>query len=233
MSNLKIWNKVQETDPKYTKPDNYSGFTSINGVYLIKKATEIFGPMGIGWGFDILDERYDEGIPFAVKDVGPVMSKSHTLKIELWYKQGEEIGKVINFGHTKYIYKTKNGYMIDEEAPKKSLTDAIKKCLSMLGFASDIFMGQFEDSEYVEELTRKSQIEHADDKDSERLLQIKEHQEWVAQELKCYSLIDDAKALKTVYTGHMRKCSRRNDKAGQESFTKTYEKRIKELAQCK
>ena len=53
--NLSIWNKVQETDPKFTKKD-YGGFTSINGVYLYKKATDIFGPIGIGWGFDILDE---------------------------------------------------------------------------------------------------------------------------------------------------------------------------------
>ena len=233
MNNLLIWNKAQETDPKYTKPDNYSGFTSINGIYVVKRATEIFGSIGIGWGFNILEERYDEGIPFPVKDVGNVMSKSHTLKIELWYKQGDEIGKIVNYGHTKYIYKTKNGYMIDEEAPKKSLTDALKKCLSLLGFSADIFMGQFEDQEYVEELNRKSQLEHADDKDQERLNQINEHREWIEQELKCYPLIDDPKSLKTVYTAHMRKCQRRDDDKGQETFTKIYEARIQEMAQCK
>lgn len=233
MNNLNIWEKAQETDPKFTKKD-YGGFTSINGIYLIRKATDIFGPMGIGWGFTILEERYDDGIPFIVKDiVEPVVSKSHTIKLELWYNMNGKTGKVVNFGHTKYIYKTKNGHMVDEEAPKKSLTDAIKKCLSMLGFSADIFMGQYEDREYVEEMERKSEIEHADDKDSVRLKQVKEHQEWVKNELKCYDMIDDPKALKTVYTGHMRKCSRRNDESGQNQFTETYELRKKEIEKCK
>lgn len=232
MNNLKIWEKVQETDPKYTKKD-FGGFTSINGIYLVKKATEVFGPLGLGWGYDILEERYDDGIGFVVKDVGVVMSKTHTIKLELWYKQDKEICKVVNYGHTKAIYKTKNGYMVDDEAPKKSLTDAVKKCLSMLGFSSDIFMGQFEDRDYVEALERKSAIEHADDKDAERIKQAKEYQDWLSRELQAYDLIDDLKPLKTVYTGHMRKADRRGDEDGKLKLTKAYNKRKEELEQCK
>ena len=157
------------------------------------------------------------------------MSKSHTIKLELWYKQGEEKGSIINFGHTKYIYKTKNGYMIDEEAPKKSLTDAVKKCLSMLGFSGDIFMGQFEDREYMEELIRQSEIAHADDKDAEIIKQAREHQAWIQSELKSYALIDSAKSLKTVWTGHMRKCQRRSDQEGMATFQKAYDERLKEI----
>ena len=39
--------------------------------------------------------------------------------------------------------------MVDEDAPKKSVTDGMVKCLSMLGFAGDIFSGQWDDSKYV------------------------------------------------------------------------------------
>lgn len=231
--NLSIWNSVDETDTKYTKADDSGanrGMTSINGIYMVKRATEIFGSIGIGWGYNILEERLDDGFLLPVKDLDPVMSKTHTIKIELWYKQGEEVGKIVNYGHTKYIYRSKYGATVDEEAPKKSLTDAIKKCLSMLGFCADVYLGQFDDREYVEELNRKSQIEHADDKDAERLSQIKEHKEWLNGELKSYSMIDDPAALKTVYTVHMRKVSRRNDEAGKEILTKTYETRLKELS---
>ena len=35
------------------------------------------------------------------------------------------------------------------DAPKKSATDGMVKCLSMLGFAGDIFSGQWDDSKYV------------------------------------------------------------------------------------
>lgn len=232
MNNLEIWNKVQETDPKFTKKDHIGvnkGFTSINGVYIFKKATEIFGSVGIGWGYDILEERYDDAGTFTLKEGGLITAKNHTLKVELWYKLNDKIGKIINYGHTKYLYKSKYGYSVDEEAPKKSLTDALKKCLSMLGFSADIFMGQFDDPEYLKGLEEKSELEHADDKDAVRLQQIKEHQNWLKKELKCYSLIDDEKALKTIYTAHMRKCNRRKDEDGKKALTLTYNARIKEI----
>lgn len=227
--NLKIWNAVEKTDPKFTKADNYSNQTTINGTYLMKKATELFGPIGVGWGYSILEERYDDGVPFVVKDVGPVMSKTHTIKLELWYMDGSKKGNVVNFGHTKYIYKTKNGYMIDDEAPKKSLTDAIKKCLSMLGFSGDIFMGQYEDREYLEEITRESQIAHADDKDAEIIRQEKEQADWVNKELEVYSLIDEVSALEKICNGHKRRCQRRGDREGFAKFEQAFSNRLKEI----
>jgi hypothetical protein len=40
--------------------------------------------------------------------------------------------------------------MLDEDAGKKSVTDGMVKCLSMLGFAGDIFSGRWDDSNYVQ-----------------------------------------------------------------------------------
>jgi hypothetical protein len=234
--NLLVWEQVQETDTKFTKADHIGsnkGFTSINGVYMFKRATEIFGPVGIGWGYNILEERFDEGGPFKDKEGNSITSKNHTVKLELWYRLDGEKGSVVNFGHTKYLYKSKYGYTIDEEAPKKSLTDAIKKCLSMLGFSSDIFMGMFEDPEYLKGLEEKSELEHADDKDAVRIKQINEHQEWIESELKCYTLIDSVKPLKTVLAGHKRKCARRNDEEGQKRFQAAFDNRVKEIEECK
>jgi hypothetical protein len=39
--------------------------------------------------------------------------------------------------------------MVDEDAGKKSVTDGMVKCLSMIGFAGDIFSGRWDDSKYV------------------------------------------------------------------------------------
>jgi hypothetical protein len=58
-------------------------------------------------------------------------------------------GTVEHFGQTTFVGKNKNGYFTDEEAPKKSLTDAIGKALSMLGFSADIYLGLFDDNKYV------------------------------------------------------------------------------------
>lgn len=227
--NINLWDSVCETDPKFTKPDNYSGMTSINGLYLFKRATQAFGAMGIGWGCEILEERYDQGVPFNVKDVGLVTSQTHTIKLKLWFVMDGKKGEIVNFGHTKYIYKTKNGYMMDDEAPKKSMTDAMKKCLSLLGFGADIHMGQFEDREYLERLQAKSEIENANDKDAVRIKQAQEYQEWLAKELQVYSKIDSEKALKTIYTGHKRRAERYNDIDGQELLKQAFEKRLKEI----
>lgn len=226
--NMKIWDAVEKSDTKYTKADDTGanrGMTSINGVYLMKRATEIFGSIGIGWGFNILEERLDDCFVITTKDNGEVMTKTHTIKIELWYKQGAEIGKLVNFGHTKYIYKSKYGVTVDEEAPKKSLTDAIKKCLSMLGFCADIHMGEFEDREYLAERQRESALSHAEDKDLEKAAQEKEFNDWVIQELKVYDQIDTLKNLKVIYDLHTNKAVRRHSKAAEAAFNKAYEAR--------
>jgi hypothetical protein len=52
MSNLKLWNKVEKTNPKYTKDARLGGMkiTSINATWQIKQATEQFGTYGKGFG---------------------------------------------------------------------------------------------------------------------------------------------------------------------------------------
>lgn len=54
-------------------------------------------------------------------------------------------------GGTMAMYKTHAGKMIyDEDAPKKSVTDAMVKALSFIGFAGDIFSGVWDDWKYQE-----------------------------------------------------------------------------------
>lgn len=47
------------TDPRFTKDITGTGFdgTSVNAEYMIMRATELFGPLGSGWGFDIQEEK--------------------------------------------------------------------------------------------------------------------------------------------------------------------------------
>lgn len=170
MNNMTIWDQVKKTDPAATKeysgPGGYSG-TSINGQYMVMMATKVFGPIGIGWGYEIVEERYDIGGLIEVQDDHEIRSMTHTIRLKLWYKINDERGEVEHFGHTPYVFKTRNGSMTDPEAPKKSLTDAMKKCLSMLGFAADIFLGQYDDVVYREELADEFSIVKAENKDDE------------------------------------------------------------------
>ena len=38
---------------------------------------------------------------------------------------------------------------LDEDAPKKAMTDALTKALSHLGIGADVFLGKFDDNRYV------------------------------------------------------------------------------------
>lgn len=144
--NLALWNAVEKTDPTHVKPITgkaYQG-TSPKPHYLVHKATETFGPIGIGWGFSIVDERIEEGAGG---------EKMHFARVRVWYKWEGERGEVEHVGGTQFSGTRRNGnHFTDEDAPKKSVTDALVKALSMIGFAGDIFMGRYDDSKYVNDV---------------------------------------------------------------------------------
>ena len=150
---LALWSAVEKTDPKFTKEFNRSGGfkgTAINPTWLAKRATETFGPIGIGWGYAIQDESYQKGHDF-INENGQVLGSVviHKLRLEVWYIWNGSLGRVQQFGQTEFVGRNKYGLFTDEEAPKKSLTDALSKCLSLIGFAADVHMGLFDDNKYV------------------------------------------------------------------------------------
>lgn len=163
--NLKLWNAVEKTDPAFTKEFNRGGGfkgTAINPTYLAKKATEQFGPLGIGWGWDIVQEEMMVGAPIA-EGVNELI---HCLLVKVWFKWNGERGEVQQFGATTFVGKNKYGPFTDEETKKKSLTDGVSKCLALMGFSSDVHMGRYDDSKYVNdrkaevaEATKKAQVE--------------------------------------------------------------------------
>ncbi|MEY0006541.1 hypothetical protein AB7W79_10950 [Providencia rettgeri] len=182
-NNLNIWKQVQRTDSRFTKPLDGVGFvgTSINSTYMFMRATEIFGPIGEGWGYEIIEEKMIDGKPL----VEPVLDahhkqvamrflrdgdgtllfeQNHSIKIRFWYIiEGKTRGEFESYGATPYRYQSKQGIRTDGEVIKKSLTDAIKKALSMLGFSSDVFMGMHDNPEYVASNKLEYEIKAASD----------------------------------------------------------------------
>lgn len=157
-SNLAIWDAVQTTDPKYTKQfQRGGGFrgTSTNATYLARKATEQFGPCGIGWGVKVLDEQLIDGHPFIENGVVVGRVRVHVARVQLWYVRNGQRGEIEQYGQTEMVGKRSSGYYTDEEAPKKSITDGMTKCLSLLGFAADIHLGMYDDNKYVSDLRQR------------------------------------------------------------------------------
>jgi hypothetical protein len=75
----------------------------------------------------------------------------HVAVVSVWYVQdGVRSSSFEQMGGTKACYMSKNGLIVDEDAGKKSVTDGMVKCLSMIGFAGDIFSGLWDDSKYID-----------------------------------------------------------------------------------
>lgn len=151
--NLALWHLVEKTDPAHVKAitgKSYKG-TSPKPHWIVMKATETFGPIGIGWGFTV-DERIERGALIA----DGFYEQMHIAKVKVWFKWNGERGEVEHIGGTTFSGRYSSGKTFtDEDAPKKSVTDALIKALSMIGFAGDIFMGRFDDSKYVQEIARE------------------------------------------------------------------------------
>jgi hypothetical protein len=134
MSNTKLWDAVYRTDPSQTKSfkrtGGFSG-TAIKPLYLIHKATELWGPMGDVWGAESGE---------------PVIAGNFIfIKARLWHPGTTGKAWVEHWGGDVLM----KGDKPNDEAAKMAFTDAIGKCLVQLGFSADVHMGEFDGNKYV------------------------------------------------------------------------------------
>lgn len=152
--NLKIWESVSETDVAYTKHvTQRGGYTSICATYQSMKATEMFGPYGKGWGLESI--TYDFSMLEQLKMV--------ICNAVFFYTVDD---KRISFPINNAI-NPMMGVKPDEDFCKKVETNTISKALSKLGFSADVFMGLFDDNDYLNQIKTSQDIEKATNRDEE------------------------------------------------------------------
>lgn len=252
--NLSLWKSVMRTNPRYTKDMGDLGFggTSINAEYMFMRATETFGPAGTGWGWTILEDKMVEGAPLTEKifegtkfvgkrilrdaDGSLLFELNHYVRIALWYIKDGEKGTVENFGSTPYRQTTKNGIYCDSEVHKKSLTDAIKKCLSMLGFSADVWLGLYDDAAYKAESVLEFGIKDAADKadDSTRIREelderFKQNVETMRNAVSQNEVSKIASSLTRTVGIHLKSAKEIND----QEYAKYLEGRLRRLEEVK
>lgn len=152
---LDLWMRHEKTDPAYTKHvSQRGGYTSIDATYQLKRMTQEFGPVGKGWKYDVqysnIETKDHDGKCIIMvcadvtlswrDDIGPDDSVFS-------YKYGPVRGanmlvEIDKSGKTR----------IDEDAPKKAMTDALTKAISHLGFSADVYLGKYDDNKYVKEI---------------------------------------------------------------------------------
>lgn len=133
MDNLHIYNAAREVPPEAQKQFNNGRFsgTDINPMWRIKKLTELFGPCGIGWYYEVLSERSErltDDTLIAVVD------------LNLYIKHDGEWSKpIFGTGGNQLISKTKNGVSTSDEGYKMALTDALSVACKALGIGANVY----------------------------------------------------------------------------------------------
>ncbi len=218
MSNLKLWNKVDKTDPKFTKSVSMNGgYTAIAPQYQLKKATEQFGPYGKGFGLSSSEMDFS-----LIEKFGAVFHKA----VFFYVIEGER--QEFPISNSAKIVTGKNNYF-DDDFAKKIETNTVSKALSKIGFCADVFMGMFDLPGYAEHVSGEIGQEEAI-KESETIQQEQEeYKEWLDKALGAFKHLNTDNALRKHYNGAMTKASKQSDNNGMKAIEDAYNTRAVEL----
>ena len=133
--NLELYNKVRqvpESAQKTIRGGRLKGMTDINPMWRIKTLTDLFGPCGIGWYYEVKDRWIETS-----------MSNDEitaNVLISLYIKhEGEWSAPIQGIGGSKLVANEKQGLYVNDECFKMALTDAISVACKALGVGADIY----------------------------------------------------------------------------------------------
>ena len=134
---LQIYNDARAVPQEAQRDFNNGRFkgTDINPMWRIKKLTELFGPAGVGWYTDDVEERFEE--------YGDTTITIVTLKLYVKV-DGEWSKPIYGTGGNTLLSKGKPS----DEGYKMAYTDAISVACKALGIGADVYFEQDTDSKY-------------------------------------------------------------------------------------
>lgn len=134
MDNLDIYKVVRTVPEEAIRPiqaGRLKGKSDINPMWRIKTLTELFGPCGIGWKYNITKQWTEPGGNSEV---------AAFVNIDLFIKIDDKWSEPIpGTGGSAFVAKEKNGPYVNDECYKMALTDAISVACKALGFAADVY----------------------------------------------------------------------------------------------
>lgn len=135
MTNNEIYNAFRAVPKEAQKTigaGRLKGFTDINPMWRIKMLTEKFGPCGLGWYTEIIDQ-WTESSP-KTEEIGAFV------KINLYIKTEEGWSKpIVGIGGSSLVTRESKGLYFSDEAFKMAYTDALSIACKALGMAADIY----------------------------------------------------------------------------------------------
>lgn len=134
--NLVLFNKFKTPPEEALKKivgGRLKGMSDINPMWRIKCLTEMFGPCGCGWTYEIKEhwtEQHGEEVAAFVV-------------IELRYSyENDGPFRVTGTGGSMVYASEKNGMHLSDEAYKMAVTDALGVCCKQIGIAADVYWSE-------------------------------------------------------------------------------------------
>lgn len=161
--NLELYNKVREVPEnaqKTIKGGRLKGMTDINPMWRIKTLTDLFGPCGIGWYYEVKD-RWIESSMSNEEITANVL-------ISLYIKsEGAWSAPIQGIGGSKLVANEKQGLYVNDECFKMALTDAISVACKALGVGADIYWSS-DNTKYID--TKKENFEQEMEAEKTKLI---------------------------------------------------------------
>ena len=137
MDNMKIYEAarvVPQEALKTIQAGRLKGMSDINPMFRIKRLTEMFGPCGVGWWYEITRREitFDE----------ITNQKCAFVDINLYYtdpETGHDSHAIPGTGGASFVATERNGPYMSDECYKMALTDAISVAAKALGVAADVY----------------------------------------------------------------------------------------------
>lgn len=136
MGNLDLYDKVKKVPKEALKTiqgGRLKGFSDINAMWRIKTLTEHFGQAGIGWYYEVIEQKIIEG-------TGGEIAAFTTIHL---YTKNQESDKwnmpIVGVGGSMFVSREKSGMYVNDECFKMALTDAISVACKALGMGADVY----------------------------------------------------------------------------------------------
>lgn len=137
MNNMNLYEAaraVPQEALKTIQAGRLKGMSDINPMFRIKRLTEMFGPCGVGWWYEITRKEitFDE----------ITNQKCAFVDINLYYtdpETGHDSHAIPGTGGASFVATERNGPYMSDECYKMALTDAISVAAKALGVAADVY----------------------------------------------------------------------------------------------
>ena len=147
----KAFRSVPENAQRAITGGRLKGKTEINPMWRIKALTEVFGPCGIGWKYEIvkkwLEPCEQTGETAAFVDINLYFLDKHT---------GAWSDPIPGTGGSMFCTKERSGMNCSDECYKMALTDALSVAAKALGVGADIYW-QADATKYTADTTPAAQ----------------------------------------------------------------------------